>query len=329
MSTRFIPGGSWEPGPPVLEAQQELLINTLRRAGRAPMSYAELRRAGIELPASVVSELELAGVPIERCYGGTHGERHMVGVRLAIPEPEAEPEPSPTVTSEPAPAALEPPSGWSPVRVYRATAASGLAEALWAPLTSLGSAAGRAGRSLRSANPRLLAPIALGVAVVIVAVIVLTGLSGDPVRTRSAAAPRANAKPRLAAKTTPTTHTSTTATGPARSSTAPAPPTPVSPALATQLEAQGHALLAGGEYVSAIPVLRRALAATGEQTNACLEPASESCLTYAYALYDLGRALALSGNSAAAVPILEARLQIDNQRPIVAAELQLARDRAA
>ena len=29
------------------------------------------------------------------------------------------------------------------------------------------------------------------------------------------------------------------------------------------------------------------------------------CLTYAYALYDLGRALRLSGDPAAAVPILE------------------------
>ena len=30
------------------------------------------------------------------------------------------------------------------------------------------------------------------------------------------------------------------------------------------------------------------------------------CLTYAYALYDLGRALRLSGDPTAAVPILEA-----------------------
>ena len=49
------------------------------------------------------------------------------------------------------------------------------------------------------------------------------------------------------------------------------------------------------------------------------------CLTYAYALYDLGRAVRLSGESQAAVPILERRLQIDNQRWIVDAELHLGR----
>ena len=64
-----------------------------------------------------------------------------------------------------------------------------------------------------------------------------------------------------------------------------------------------------------MPVLRRALAATGEQANACVQANSTTCLTYAYALYDLGRALRLSGQSGAAVPVLEARLQIDNQRP--------------
>jgi len=76
------------------------------------------------------------------------------------------------------------------------------------------------------------------------------------------------------------------------------------------------------------PILKRAVQATGERTSACIQPSSATCLTYAYALYDLGRALRLSGDAAAAVPILEARLQIDNQRPTVAAQLHLARDHA-
>ena len=67
--------------------------------------------------------------------------------------------------------------------------------------------------------------------------------------------------------------------------------------------------------------------ATGETLGACLEPGSSTCLTYAYALYDLGRATRLSGEPQAAVPIPERRLQIDNQRSIVGAELQLARER--
>ena len=104
------------------------------------------------------------------------------------------------------------------------------------------------------------------------------------------------------------------------------PPTvPVSPALATELEAQGHSLLEAGRYGDAVPVLKRAVLATGETLGACLEPANSTCLTYAYALYDLGRAERLNGEPQAAVPILERRLQIDNQRSTVGAELQLAR----
>jgi hypothetical protein len=51
----------------------------------------------------------------------------------------------------------------------------------------------------------------------------------------------------------------------------------------------------------------------------------ETCLTYGYALFDLGRALRLNHEAAAAVPILEDRLKIANQRSTVLAELQAAR----
>jgi hypothetical protein len=111
----------------------------------------------------------------------------------------------------------------------------------------------------------------------------------------------------------------------ARRSPPPAPTVPLSPALATELEAQGHSLLESGRYGDAVPVLKRAVLATGETVGACLEPANSTCLTYAYALYDLGRAVRLNGEPQAAVPILERRLQIDNQRSTVVAELQLAR----
>jgi hypothetical protein len=48
-------------------------------------------------------------------------------------------------------------------------------------------------------------------------------------------------------------------------------------------------------------------------------------LTYAYALYDLGRALLLDGDPRAALGVLSERLQIDNQRATVQEELELAR----
>src|ERR1700733_1300534 len=69
------PGGFGLP-----DEQQSVVLNALRRAAGEPVSFSELREAGVEFPASIVSELELAGVPIERCRGaGGRG----AGVRLA------------------------------------------------------------------------------------------------------------------------------------------------------------------------------------------------------------------------------------------------------
>jgi eukaryotic-like serine/threonine-protein kinase len=85
------------------------------------------------------------------------------------------------------------------------------------------------------------------------------------------------------------------------------------PATADTLEARGHALMENGAFGSAIPVLRQALSA-----------ASPSSLTYAYAMYDLGRSLRLAGDPRAAVPVLYKRLQIPNQTETVRLELQQA-----
>jgi hypothetical protein len=121
---------------------------------------------------------------------------------------------------------------------------------------------------------------------------------------------------------------------PAPRTAAPAPAspaaaaTPVSAALAAQLEARGHELLEGSEVAAAVPVLQRALVATGESLSGCVEPVSETCLDYAYALYDLGRALRLDHQPAAAVLILERRLRIANQHSTVQSELALARQEA-
>jgi len=65
-----------------LDKQQVVLLEILRRAAGAPVSYAQLHEAGIEFPASVVSELELAGVAIGRWHADTRGERRLMGVRL-------------------------------------------------------------------------------------------------------------------------------------------------------------------------------------------------------------------------------------------------------
>jgi hypothetical protein len=69
----------------------------------------------------------------------------------------------------------------------------------------------------------------------------------------------------------------------------------------------------GGNYSAAIPVLRQAVAA-----------APHPSLTYAYALFDLGRSLRLAGDPKDAAVVLYQRLQIPNQTEKVREELQLA-----
>jgi tetratricopeptide (TPR) repeat protein len=71
--------------------------------------------------------------------------------------------------------------------------------------------------------------------------------------------------------------------------------------------------MVAGNYQAAIPLLRQAVAT-----------APHGGLTYAYALFDLGRSLRLAGDPQAAIPILEQRLQIPNQTGVVQHELALA-----
>lgn len=45
-------------------------LRLLQEAGERPLSFSELKGAGVENPAQVVYELELAGQPIERSPAG-------------------------------------------------------------------------------------------------------------------------------------------------------------------------------------------------------------------------------------------------------------------
>ncbi len=74
-----------------------------------------------------------------------------------------------------------------------------------------------------------------------------------------------------------------------------------------------------GRYEEAIRVLQRAMDSF---------PPGTSDLNYAYALFNLGRALRLAGLPDEAIPILEQRLEIPNQRGTVKKELELARQEA-
>ncbi len=346
------------------ERQQVLLLGELRRAAGRPVSFDELRRAGIDFPAGVVSELELAGVGLERCYARTGGGRRAVGVRL---DPGRDPV-SASGEGQDHPAETWPgeqPMSWSSPRVYHGSLLPALVEALlglpsrissqvggavrrgigaptfWRPAASRRaemsgtrdpgpgavSTAGAVDAVPRPLAGRLLALLALAVAAGVLAAVLAIALAPSAGYRRPTIAGRS--EPQLVGSPTKsTTHRVTSGERPPGGSIPHTAAVPVSPGLATNLEAQGHDLLAAGRYSDAVRVLERAIAATGERPNACVEPTSEVCLTYAYALYDLGRALRLSGQPSSAVPVLERRLEIDNQRPVVAAELALARQQA-
>ena len=83
-----------------------------------------------------------------------------------------------------------------------------------------------------------------------------------------------------------------------------------------RLNRQGFGLLNRGQYAQAVPVLERSVEAF---------PPGTTDVKYGFALYNLGRALRLSGRAGAAVPVLERRLQIPNQRETVQKELEAAR----
>jgi len=275
--------------PETTERQQAIALDALRAAGGEPVSYAQLRDAGVEFPASVVAELELAGVEIERCRGGVRG---VPGAQLRagdVRSPQSSAASGARTTSS------------QGRRLVWAALGAGAVAALALVIVAL-AGAGAGGTSKRTyalsagagAHGRHPARSGRG------------GTRAKPAGPR--AAPTISASPPFA---------------PGEGAGARA--TPVSATLAAQLETRGHELLQDERSDEAIPVLRSALQATGETLDACAQPASEVCLTYAYALYDLGRALLRSGRAAAAVGVLELRLQIENQRPVVAAELESAR----
>ena len=301
---------------PELECQQALMLDVLRAARGEPVTYGELQDAGIEYPASVAEELELAGVAIERVEARTQaGRRRGRGVRLAAAEPPAEAIPR------------------TSTRRYR----TGLLPPLPAALRPR---AGGRHEPERALVPVLLVAVAAAtIALVLIAVNRGSAPQASPERAAGVSRPLTRARRSLHASATvapaaagasQSASPAATVPQPSPASTPPAPPaTPAAAApsipLAATLEARGHAMLESGNATQAVPVLERAVAASGGSLPRCAEPEGEACLTYAYALFDLGSALRREGRASAAIPILTLRLQIANQRPTVADELDQAR----
>jgi hypothetical protein len=282
-----------------LDGQQLALLDVLRRSGDWSASFSELRDAGIEFPASIVEELELIGLPLER-RAVRRGALSSPGVRLrpvtvATPLPYA---PPPDVTDRleaPPPSAPAARIRVPPLADLRSVGARSVVLVVAAVLALVVALAASAPSDRRSASGRRHPSRAVA--------------NRAATAVHALAAPRPRAAPRKRAVARPS---------PVR----PTPPERPGGALASELQASGHALLESGHGGTAAARLSEALKATGERVSDCVEPASEACLTYAYALYDLGRALALEGRPAQAASVLEQRLRIDNQREVVATALE-------
>ncbi len=293
-----------------LDEEQARLVEILVAARGSEVSFEELRSRGIENPAVLAYELEIAGLPISHVQGRRAGGRaSAVGLRLDATLPLEVP---PQESSR----KREPPQDGS---------AAGA------------DAAGNGGARRRTAAaprpPRELASwIATGVAALVLIIIVVALASGSGSgsgkgrhvvsalagsaavhsgQPASASVPAASAPAKPAHKSSHHTHPATPV----------APPPPLSHA--AQLQQAGHVLLAEGRYSAAIPELRAAISAGGESAANCSEPTTPGCVAYAEALYDLGRALRLDNANAAAGAVLRERLRIDSQRSAVQHEIGL------
>jgi eukaryotic-like serine/threonine-protein kinase len=91
------------------------------------------------------------------------------------------------------------------------------------------------------------------------------------------------------------------------------------PARGAQLNEDGFALMQSGDYAGAVPILQEAVASWPEDSQD---------INYAYALFNLGKSLNRSGNPDEAIPYLEKRLNWNDQRETVQAELDLAKRKA-
>jgi hypothetical protein len=313
---------------------QARVVERLRAARGAPVSFDELRAMGIENPALLGYELAAAGLPIEQA-------RESGGRALTL-DPRAEhhsgerPDLGPagaaegSAPSDASPAGLRSRLNQLP-RSHRHI--RGVLTQRLRPLirVSVRHLSPRPGFAVRRPSRAGIA-VAAALTIVVAALLALT-LSARPARrTRlSADQPRGRLTRPLgpsaghyAQQSTSARSDSTKRAGPGELAGG-QPSVAVSPVVAASLEATGHELLLQGRYEQAISELRDAVQASGGSVARCAEPTSEACLTFAYALYDLGSALRLEGDPQAAIPVLSERLQIDNQRTVVEEQLDLAR----
>lgn len=261
-------------------------------------------------PATERSDLYSCGIVLRSCLDETGARADLRGLVewLTSREPAARP-----ASARQALARLE--RGSRPARVEEPTQAFAPVETAPRSVDEEGFRPHRMLPEHAAPSPhsgRWLASLAIaGVVVAMVAAVVVLG-GGDGGRAPSAHAKQGKKKraARHAAQSE----------GAAQPVSAPAAvPEGNDPVRGGELNEEGFALIQAGEYEAAVPVLEAAVRA--------FPPGTED-IDYAYALYNLGDALRLSGRPRAAIPILERRLEIPDQTETVEAELEAARREA-
>jgi serine/threonine-protein kinase len=267
-------------------------------------------------PASERSDLYSLGVILRACPGPGPAGFDGVVEWLADPDPRNRPASArqALVRLERADRASE-----EPTRAYTPTS-----ERRSPPPTPLS----RPDHSSGARRGALVALLAFVAAVIAIAVVVLGGGGGG----EDATGPRASKSGQTKQKS------DSGSAGKAQNASTPAPapqpeetdseqaesegaePAGTDPEGGATLNQQGYELIQAGEYAAAVPVLEEAVTSF---------PAGSEDLDYAYALFNLGSALRLSGRPEEAIPVLEERLQIPNQTGTVEEELAAARAEAS
>ncbi len=301
------PDERWPTSQEFADALEAALVQP---AGRAA-AQARATRALRPIPARSVAR---TGPSRRRPTLSAAGAAAMAGAdapppaQVAPPAARASDDPPAEVTPPPSLEAAEPPAGpppdppGEPVRRRRTPPRALALAALAAAAVGVGLAAGVGQHGSSDHNTSSLQA--------------KRPAHADQPAKHAAAKPRParpHPKPKPKPKPKPASTTTATATQPEHQVTATSVSQTTPPPTAETLDARGHELMLSGAYTEAIPVLRQALAA-----------ASPSSLTYAYALYDLGRSLRLAGDPKAAVSVLYQRLKIPNQTETVRLELQEA-----
>jgi len=248
-------------------------------------------------PASERSDLYSAGVVLRACEGRCSPELRSLVEWLTSPEPGGRP-----ASARQALARLERPEP------------DGQTTQAFEPIAPAGPDMPARAEPARPGSTRLRAAaiLALFAAAAVIAVVVL---SGGGKGGRTAGSPHAQAKQaggqRQGGEETEAAATEAPVAAPTASG--------ADPTRGSSLNEQGYAMVQAGEYEAAVPVLEEAVRSFPEGTED---------LDYAYALFNLGNALRLSGRPEDAIPVLEQRLQIPNQTETVEQELEAARAEA-